>query len=96
MSDEGPVRPQAGDVCIGCIHKPDPERCHYFHMGETGIDFKPPHEERQNAKWMLLCHDCFMKYAENLEDHLDAGDVKIGCHLSWPETAPPLTFKKPN
>lgn len=80
-----PTSPSPGDVCLGCIHRPDPEvGCHYFWLGGN-MPFRRTDDTMGYAKWLLLCSSCFVEHADKISENLRAGKVKVGCDLVWPD-----------
>jgi hypothetical protein len=82
--------PEAGDVCVGCVHKPDPEAgCHYYLLkrpdGSGALEFTRPDGTRDIAHWLLVCNDCFARFGGNVEAALERGEVKVACDMRWPE-----------
>lgn len=80
-----PDHPSPGDICIGCVHKPEPDGCHYFYLGTSGITFKSPNGRSGTASWMLLCDACFIKHAGTMKEDINDGRVQIGCDMVWPD-----------
>ena len=89
-----PTHPSPGDVCLGCVHKPDPDGCHYFYMA-SGVGFKTTTGRAGSAYWMFLCEACFVKYAGNIKANIDSGSLQIGCDMVWPEDLQ-VTFVRPS
>lgn len=73
-SGEGlrPERPSVGDVCLGCMHYPDPTAAHYYFI-LGGIDFRRPDGTEDHAIWLLLCTAC---HVANVDQPVNA---KIAC-----------------
>lgn len=76
--------PKAGDVCVGCVHKPNLDSCHYYFFPEP-LKFRPPKSDMLKADWLLLCGGCHAKFHADIKSHLANGRLKIACHLVWPE-----------
>jgi hypothetical protein len=74
--------PRPGDVCVGCVHEPNPHGCHYYYVG---ISFRTPDGRTGESSWLLMCDACFMKHGETIRDDLGAGKFPIGCDMVWPE-----------
>lgn len=77
--------PDPGDVCIGCVHEPNPKECHYF-LIPGGMDFARPDDSTSTAEWILLCDRCFAFLPpEGIRSALERKLVLIGCDMLWPE-----------
>ena len=88
-----PTGPSAGEVVMGCIHRPDPNHGSHYYWVAEGIEFMPPRSDtRLRATWLVLCKKCFRKYDSDFTAHVEAGRVQFGCHTIWPEDAPSLVF----
>lgn len=72
-------RPKAGDVMLGCIHRPSLNGAHIYQT--TVISFQRPDGSVGKATWIALCDGCFCKHAD------DPAAAPIGCDLEWPENA---------
>lgn len=94
-------RPQAGDVILGCTHRPDPYRqgAHVFSCPEDAFkDFVVV------VKFLFLCDACFAELAPNLEcadrlsevELLAVFDLYVGCAGVWPVGAPTLASGRPS
>ena len=79
-----PEHPSPGDVCIGCVHKPDPHGAHYFYLPGRTV-FVAPDGHTDSPSWILLCEACFVKHAGQIGDDIKAGLIKFGCDMVWPE-----------
>ena len=86
-NDDAPKQPSPGDVCIGCMHRPEPEDNAHYYYRFAGIEFQRPDGTQGVAKWLLICDACFIKHGDRMHEDLLAGKVKIACDLKWPEGA---------
>jgi hypothetical protein len=85
-SDPVPTSPREGDVCIGCVHRPNPTAgCHFFWLGSSGMMFQRPGGTMGRARWLLLCTGCFTENADQISENLRSGRVKVGCDMMWPK-----------
>lgn len=90
--DGAPSHPSPGDVCLGCIHKPDPSHgCHYYWIGKEGqgpsaggIRFRRADGSEGEASWILLCDLCQVKHAGTLDEDIKAGRVLLNRDMRWP------------
>jgi hypothetical protein len=100
MTEPLPNRPSAGDVVVGCKHRPCPyEGCRVLYFPETvpftknGVDL--------HARWFFLCEACFLEAARAMGAHpaeigfgtpfqtreggCQALALLIGCDMVWSE-----------
>lgn len=79
-----PNHPSPGDVCVGCVHRPDPHNCRYFYLTEV-LPFTRPDGGKDAARWMLLCERCYQLEGGDTPSALKQGLIPIGCDMQWPE-----------
>jgi hypothetical protein len=89
--DNLPTQPSPGDICVGCIHRPNPDGCHYYYIPE-GMKFSPPGEpldmaKAKSAHWILLCDICEQGVNDGggITNSIEEGKLLIGCDMEWPE-----------
>lgn len=82
--DSTPKHPTAGDVCLGCVHRPDPNRCRYFYLTKP-LPFKRQDGSRGNARWILVCKRCSRLEGGDTSSAIKKGLVPIGCDMPWPD-----------
>lgn len=81
--DDTPTQPSPGDICVGCIHEPDPYECHYFYIAGNGLQFFRPDGTSAVAHWVLLCDECDKIEGGDISTAIKKGLVLIGCDMRW-------------
>lgn len=57
-------QPKDGDQVLLCEHASDEKcHCHFFNLPE-GLVFVRPDGTGGNAKWIVICEECFAKYPD--------------------------------
>jgi len=82
--DGTPERPSAGDLCVGCEHRPDPHECHYFYVAGSGLQFFRPDGSSGVAHWVLLCEECSNIEGGDVPSAMEKGLVPLACDMRWP------------
>lgn len=73
-------KPKVGDVCLGCVHRPDPfHGAHWYWVGALG--FQPHGADRLTAQWLFVCKPCFARFGTEISGAIERGEVKINNHL---------------
>ena len=91
--DSPPARPSPGDVCVGCVHEPDPRECHYFYTTGSGLEFHRPDGTSAVAHWILLCEECSEIESGDIKTAIEKGLVPLGCDMRWPEELADIEIK---
>jgi hypothetical protein len=89
--------PQVGDVCVGCVHKPNPNGANYFMVatpkGEPNLHVTHPvTKQHVMAKWVLLCDACRIKFGETIEEDVEAQKVPLSYIMVWRKEDGEVTF----
>ncbi len=83
VRSEFPDQPRAGDRALVCLHHPDLHDGHYFFVpdGSTAggwFFLRPDGSTGGPMRWMVMCTDCFTRYAHN------AFECPCGSDITWP------------
>ena len=57
------LKPQAGDIVAGCIHRPNPARCHFYYVSPP-VEMERLDGRSERASWVLLCDACHATYVD--------------------------------
>jgi hypothetical protein len=72
--------PTKGDVCLGCIHRPDPRvGAHWYYV--HAMEFRPPGGDLLIAQWIFVCRKCFEKFGQDLKPWVERGEVRVNHHI---------------
>jgi len=74
--------PSVGDVCLGCVHRPDPHAAHFYWLPEP-IVFKRPDDSSATARWFILCKPCHMLQTGSVRDDIAAGRLRVAYDFTW-------------
>lgn len=88
--EDGYKGPQVGDVCVGCVHKPNPNGAHYLMVatddGEANLHVTHPVTKKSvMAKWILLCDTCFVEFGENIDEAVAQQKIPLTAIKIWRE-----------
>lgn len=88
INEHGREGPQVGDVCVGCVHKPNPNGANYFMIatptGEPNLHvMHPVTKQHAMAKWVLLCDACLLKFGDNIEEAVEKQKIPLTNIMTW-------------